>query len=190
MKRRIKITINSPVILLFILVCFIATLLGYVGNGYFMSYIFVLYHSHLSDPMTYIRLITHVFGHAGWNHFLGNASYILLLGPMLEEKYGPKNISIVIVVTAITTGLIHYFLFPLQALCGASGVVFALIILNSFAGYKKGEIPITFILISVLFIGQQVYEGIAVMDNVSQLTHIIGGIIGGVAGCVLNNRKS
>ena len=74
-------------------------------------------------------------------------------------------------------------------MCGASGVVFAFIILASFTGFKEGEIPLTFILVAVIFIGQQVYEGIAVQDNISNMAHIIGGIIGAVLGYLLNKKS-
>ena len=58
-------------------------------------------------------------------------------------------------------------------LLGASGVVFALILLSSFTSMKEGEIPLTFILVAALYIGQQIYQGIFVNDNVSNLTHIL-----------------
>jgi GlpG protein len=146
------------------------------------------YHSSLKNPLTYIRFFTHVFGHSGWEHFIGNASYLLLLGPMLEEKYGSKELIEVIGITALATGLVNYIFFWNVALCGASGVVFAFIILASFTGFKSGEIPLTFLLIAAIFIGQQVYEGIAIQDNISNMAHIVGGIVGAVIGYALNKK--
>jgi GlpG protein len=119
---------------------------------------------------------------------MSNAAYILLLGPMLEEKYGSSALVKVILITALVTGLVNNFFFPSVALCGASGVVFAFIILTSFTGFKMGEIPLTFILVVVIFIGQQIYEGVFVNDNVSQLTHIIGGIVGAAIGYRWNKK--
>ena len=129
-----------------------------------------------------------VFGHAGWSHFIGNASYLLLLGPMLEEKYGSKEMLEVIGVTALATGIVNYIFFWNVALCGASGVVFAFIVLASFTGFRAGEIPFSFILVAIIFIGQQVYEGIVVQDNISNMAHIIGGIVGAVVGYNLNRK--
>lgn len=37
-----------------------------------------------------------------------------------------------------------------------------------------------------LHIGQQVYEGIAVQDNISNMAHIVGGIVGAILGYGLN----
>jgi len=188
MKTKFKITWNSPVVLTFVAICLVATVLGYITGGKSTQLFFMTYHSSLKSPMTYLRFITHIFGHAGWEHFVGNMSYILLLGPMLEEKYKSKELLEVIAITAIVTSLINYIFFPNIALCGASGVVFAFILLSSFTSFKEGEIPLTVILVAVFFIGQQIIQGILVVDNVSNLAHIIGGVIGGLSGYVLNRK--
>ena len=171
------------------MICFIATLLGVLSNGRITKIIFMTYHSSLMKPMTYIRFVTHVFGHEGWTHFIGNASYLLLLGPMLEEKHGSKELIEVIGITALVTGVVNYIFFVNIGLCGASGVVFAFIILASFTGFREGEIPLTFLLVAAIFIGQQVYEGISMQDNISNMAHIMGGVIGSIMGYSLN-RKS
>ncbi len=186
MGKNLKLRFNAPVTLSFVSICFIATLLGIASNGEITKALFMTYHSSFLNPMTYIRFVTHVFGHSGWSHFIGNASYLLLLGPMLEEKHGSKAILEVILITAVSTGLINYFFFWNIGLCGASGVVFAFIMLASFTDFREGEIPITFILVAVIFIGQQVYEGIAVQDNISNMAHIVGGIVGAIIGYALN----
>lgn len=186
--KNLKITFNSPIILGFAGICLIATILNYVTLGISNELLFMTYHSSLSSPMTYLRFFTHVFGHADWTHFIGNMSYILLLGPMLEEKYSSTVLVEVIAITALITGLINYIFFWNVALCGASGVVFAFIIMSSFTSFKEGEIPLTFILVAVLYIGQQVVQGITLDDNVSNMAHIIGGMIGGASGYVLNKK--
>ncbi len=181
-KRTLKISFNSPVVLTFVIICAASTLLNSITGGWSNTTFFMTYHSSLMNPLTYLRFFTHVFGHAGWDHLAGNMIYILLLGPMLEEKYGGKRIVEVIAVTALVTGVVNYILFPNVALCGASGVVFAFILLTSFAGVRDGEIPVTFILIAVIFLGQQIYEGIMVQDNISNMAHIVGGLVGSVLG--------
>ncbi len=189
MKKKYKISFNAPVVLCFVFACCLATLLGMISGGYITRLLFMTYHSGLSNPMTYVRFLTHVFGHVGWGHFFGNVSYLLLLGPLLEEKYGHKSIAVIIAITAIVTGIINYVFFPNVGLCGASGVVFAFILLSSFTEFKEGEIPLTFILVAVIFIGQQVVEGITLRDNISNMGHIVGGLIGGILGYAMNKRK-
>lgn len=188
MKKKFKITFNAPVVLSFVLLCFGVTLLGVTTGGKSTETVFMTYHSSLKNPMTYVRFFSHVFGHDGWNHFIGNAAYLLLLGPMLEEKYGSKTLLKVIGSTALITALVNYIFFWHVGLCGASGVVFAFILLSSFTEFKEGEIPLSFILVAIIFIGQQIYDGIVLTDNISNITHIIGGLIGAVIGYGLNKK--
>ena len=187
--KNIKVKFNAPVTLVFVMICFIATLLGVVSNGRITQIVFMTYHSALASPMTYVRFVTHIFGHSSWSHFIGNASYLLLLGPMLEEKYGSKELIEVIGITAVITGIVNYIFFWNVGLCGASGVVFAFIIIASFTGFREGEIPLTFVLVAAIFIGQQVYEGIALQDDISNIAHIVGGIVGSVIGYLLNRKN-
>lgn len=189
MKKKLKITFNAPVVLTFVMICFIATLLGVLTGGRITQSFFMTYHSSLKNPMTYLRFFTQVFGHDGWSHFIGNASYLLLLGPMLEEKHGSRELVEIIGVTALITGVVNYIFFWNVGLCGASGVVFAFIILASFTSFKEVEIPLTFILVTVVFIGQQIYEAVAVANNVSNISHIIGGMIGALLGYNLNQKS-
>ena len=187
--KKLKITFNSPVVLGFIFTSLAVLALGFVTLGKNNELLFMTYHSSLTNPLTYLRFFTHVLGHNGWTHFIGNMSYILLLGPMLEEKYGAGKILEVIGITAFVTAVVNYILFPAVALCGASGVVFAFILLVSFTNVREGEIPITVILVALIFIGQQVYEGLFLRDNVSNLSHILGGVVGAVAGYKLNVKR-
>lgn len=188
-QHRFRITFNSPVVLSFAFLCFVATLLGVLSKQELTYDFFMTRHTSLANPMTYIRMFTHVIGHGGWTHFIGNMAYILLLGPLLEEKYGGKNLVEVICVTAVITAILNRIFFANVALCGASGVVFAFILLSSLTSFKEGEIPITFILVAVIYIGQQVYDGITVDDNVSNLSHVLGGVIGAASGFVYNKEK-
>jgi len=189
MKRpTLKISYNAPVALTFAILSLIALALSWITNGWTTSHLFSVYRSSLADPLTYIRFFGHVLGHSGWDHFMGNAMSLLLLGPMLEEKYGSQTILKVIVFTAVFTGIIHCMLWSNVMLCGASGVVFACIILSSFTAFKNGEIPLTFVLIAVIYIGQEIYSGVFVQDNISNLTHILGGVVGSVSGYLLNKK--
>lgn len=186
--KKIKISFNAPVTLVLVIICFVVTIIGIITNGKSTQLLFMTYHSSLRNPLTYLRFFTHIFGHDGWRHFIGNTTYLLLLGPLLEEKHGSERLAIAILITAVSIGILNYILCPTVALCGASGVVFAFIMLASFTGFKEGKIPLTFILVLVLFLGQQVYEGIILSDNISQLTHVFGGAIGAIMGYILNKE--
>lgn len=189
-KAVLKISFNSPVVLWFSIICLGALILNLITGGRSNALFFEVYRSPLTNPLTYIRMFTHVFGHASWSHFINNITLILVVGPLLEEKYGSSDMLIVTVTTAFITGLVHFIFFPGTALLGASGVVFAYILLSSFACIKDGSIPLTFILVAVLYIGGQVVDGVFVRDNVSNLTHIIGGIVGAFFGYIANVKKT
>ncbi len=187
--RRVRVSFNSPVILGFTIACLIVLLLDKVTGSISTNALFSVYRSSLLSPLTYIRFFGHVLGHAGWEHFIGNIMLILVVGPLLEEKYGSSNMLFVILSTALVTGIIHFIFFPHVQLLGASGVVFALILLSSLTSIQEGKIPLTFILVAFIYIGEQIYDGIFVQDNVSNLTHIIGGIVGSALGFVMNRNK-
>ena len=186
---RLRISLNAPVTLAFVGVCLAAQLLNALTGGAGNRLVFSVYRSSLGDPLTYIRSFCHVFGHADWGHLTGNMIYILLLGPMLEEKYGAKNMILVIAVTALSTGVFSQLLFPRVMLLGASGVVFAFILMSSVTVREDHTIPLTFILVAVFYLGQQAVQGLFTRDSVSQSTHLIGGAVGTAAGFLLSRKK-
>ncbi len=188
-EKKFRLTFNSPVVLSIVAISFIATLLNELTGGASNILFFMTYRSSPLSPLTWLRMFTHIFGHSGWTHLIGNMSYLLLLGPMLEEKYSSQTLAAIVAITAVVTSLINCLLFPNVALCGASGVVFAFILLSSFTNFREGEIPLTFVLVAVFFIGQQVYEGITVQDNISNMAHIVGGMVGSFLGYHLNRGE-
>ena len=188
-KRKLQLSFNAPVVLGFTILCFVVLVLDTVTNGNITNSFFSVYRSSLVNPATYIRFFGHVVGHAGWDHFMGNIMMILVVGPLLEEKYGSSNILFVILSTALVTGIVNFVFFPNVQLLGASGVVFAFILLSSLTSITEGKIPITFILVAIIYIGEQVYSGIFINDNVANLTHIIGGLVGSVLGYIMNKYK-
>ncbi|MFC4804102.1 rhomboid family intramembrane serine protease [Filifactor villosus] len=187
-RTKMKVDFNSPVILGFTALCTLALILQAFTGGWTTDMFFSVYRSSLFSPFTYIRFLGHIFGHADWSHYIGNMMLILIIGPLLEEKYGTYNIAVVIFITALITGLVNYILFPRVQLLGASGVVFAFILLSSFTRIREGKIPLTFILVGVIYLGQQVLEGILIQDNISNITHIVGGMTGAYLGYVMNIR--
>lgn len=183
-----RIKFNSPVILSFVFISLISLLLGLVTNNASTKLFFSVYRSSPINPLTYIRLFTHVLGHIDWSHYINNMLIILVVGPLLEEKYGSVNIVLIIITTAFFSGIANMIMFPQTKLLGASGVVFAFILLSSITSFDQGKIPLTFLLVAVIYIGGQILSAIMVQDNISNTTHIIGGIIGSVFGYFINNR--
>ena len=184
-----KITFNSPVVLSFAAISGAVLFISYLTGGWFRDMFFVCHRDSLTNPLFYLRLFTHVLGHQNLSHYAGNMTMFLLLGPMLEEKYGSKCLIEIILLVAFVTGIAQVILFPNTGLLGASGVVFAFMILASITGSKSGEIPLTMIIVMVIYLGQEIYSAVFVNDNISQLTHILGGLTGGLYGMTMRTSK-
>ena len=180
-----KITFNSPVVLGFTLAACLVTLLSEtILPGFNTNYFAATGHFDWGRVADYFRLFSHVLGHSGWPHLVGNFSIILLIGPILEEKYGSKKLLVMILVTALATAAINNIFWD-TGLMGASGIVFMMILLGSLVNFSAGTIPITFILIVILYLGQELYTAITVDDQISQYAHIMGGVCGMLFGFAL-----
>ncbi len=186
-KPKITISFNAPVTLCFAFLALAALLLGPATGGWTTNRLFMVYPASFRDPLTFVRLFCHVLGHSGYSHYMGNMLYILLLGPGIEEKYGSGRMVTFILITALVTGAFH-MIFGAGGLMGASGIVFMLIVLSSFTSVKQGEIPLTAILVLVLYLGQEIINGVTAIDSISQITHIIGGATGFIFGLTSKRR--
>ncbi len=125
----------------------------------------------LPDTLTYPRFVLHVLRHSGYSHYIGNMMMILVVGPPLEEKYGSRPLFLGDISHGAGVRLVHWLFFPGTALLGASGIVFMMIVMSSLAGMKDGYIPITLILVLVLYLGGEIVDGVMLKNNISQLSH-------------------
>lgn len=172
---------NSVLILSYFFISLFAYILNLITSGKSNDLLFSTYRSSIFNPLTYVRLFTHAIGHENWKHFSSNFLYILLIGPMIEEKYGTINLLIMILITAGITGIINSIRGK-KTLIGASGTVFMLIILSSFVNLEAGKIPLTLILIFIFYIVNEILDGLFKNDKVSHLGHLIGAICGFIFG--------
>ncbi len=102
MKNKLKISFNSPVVLTFAAVCLVVIILHYISRGFITNALFVCYgHASLLNPLTYLRMFTYVFGHADFSHFAGNMTLLLLVGQIVEERFGSWITAVMIIVTAL-----------------------------------------------------------------------------------------
>ena len=181
-NNKISISVNSPVILGFCLLCVLAQIANKYTDGSANHLFFSVYRSSFTDFTTYIRFFTHVFGHENWTQVWTNVTLLLIIGPILEEKYGQFCLCLMIAATALLTGIVHVLLFENVVLLGASGVVFGFIVLCSFTGVGKGTIPLTFLLVIVLYLTREIYTAFFLADNISNLSHLLGGAVGAFVG--------
>ena len=182
MKIRIK--YNAPVSLTIIILSGVVLALNNYVNEYLISNWFTAEGSinfNYTDPFAYLKFLTHVLGHTDINHFVSNAIYLILLGPILEEKYNSKTLLILIITTAIISGAINA-LFLDTYLLGASGVVYLFIVLVSFTNIEKGEFPLSVVIV----LGFYLYKELSRVDSgeISIVTHLVGAVIGLLYGLI------
>jgi len=181
---KIKIRYNAPVTLTFALTATLVLAADVILGTEIIPSLFTMPprgQFSFSNGADWIRLFSHVAGHADWAHLLGNFAFILLLGPILEEKYGSLLVLFMLLVTALVTGLLNGF-FSDKPLLGASGVVFMMILLGSFTNIRSGEIPLTFILVVALYLVKEILNAFHTGDQVAQFAHIAGGVCGSLFG--------
>ena len=173
---------NSFVILTYFFLSLIVLILKNITNRK-TNNLFTSGRDSILNPLTYIRMFTHILGHTNYNHFKNNFLYILLIGPMIEEKYGSINLLIMILITSFITALINIIISN-KNITGASGIVYMLILLSSMVNLEAGKIPITLILIFVFYILTEIKDGLFKKDNISHLSHLIGAITGFIYGFI------
>ena len=190
-----KIRYNAPVVLTFTFISAIILVLSQTVLRSLTSQWFMVPGKtgfSAASLRCWITLVTHVLGHANWSHLVSNFSFILLLGPILEETYGSVSLLIMILITALVTGILNVLFFPL-GLLGASGVVFMMILLASFTNFNKGEIPLTFILVMILYLGRELFNSFGNASehgaNISQFAHVVGGFTGSLFGFFRSPRR-
>lgn len=175
---KLRITYNAPVVLTFAVLALIVTFLPVETRVHYFAA-----HPKFYDWTSYLGLFTHPLGHGSWEHYIGNFMLILLLGPILEERHGSMKLLIMMLITALVTGLANAALSS-QPLLGASGIVFMMILLASTANIKQGEIPLTFIAVALIYLGGEIYRAFTNDDNVSRMAHLIGGAAGAIFGFI------
>jgi membrane associated rhomboid family serine protease len=178
--------IDAPLTLTFAFVCvFVQMLSSMFGNGFVISY-FAIHpwrNFNFRSPISYLQMITQIFGHGNWEHLTGNMINLLLVGPTCERVFGLYNLLKIIVWTAIASSMAHMGLGPSNAVqLGASGVVFMLILLNSLVEAKTGRIPLTFVCQICLWCNKEIVAQLFSNDNVSHIAHLSGAIVGTWAG--------
>ena len=190
------ISYNAPVTLTFSLLAALVLLIDmYILDMHLIPALFIapsrqgtLCAFNWKSGLDYLKLFTHVLGHADWEHLLANLSFILLLGPLLESKYGSRMLLLMIIITAFVTGVINACFLP-TPLMGASGIACMMILLASLASLSQHEIPLTFLLVVVLYFGRELIAA-RTEGTISTAAHIAGGICGSVFGFSVPAKKA
>lgn len=169
-----KITFNSPFVLTFTLLAMFVLIIS-MSIGGTLQILALNGNFDFASWQSYIGLFLYPLSHSGIPHLTANFGIILLIGPLLEKQYGWKKLLSMSIITTVVIGIAHIILSD-SGLIGASGLVFLYIILASLSNATNKEVPLTFILVVCLFLGQEIFSSFQ-EDQVSQLAHIGGGLM-------------
>ena len=187
------IIIDSPLILTFCFLClFLQSLTLLIGKEFINLCFSIPSFSKFSffSPLSYFRLISHVFGHTSWEHLNSNLTHLLLVGPNCEREFGMYKITIILFFTALSSSIIHILFGPINSIqLGASGIVFMFILLNSLIETKTTRIPITFICQVIIWCYKEIIASFIAYDGISHLAHLTGAIVGTIAGYYLHHQR-
>ena len=178
-----KFDYNAPVILTYFFICLIILIIDKIMRGKFSTMFFSSgRNDSLLNPLTYFKLVSHSLGHSNWDHLYSNFLKILLIGPLIEEKYGSYQLLIMMIITSLIIGIINR-LFSKNRIRGASGIAYMLIVLCSFVNIEDGKIPLTLVLILLFFVVDEIINLLRrKKDGVSHLGHVTGAICGLILG--------
>ena len=172
---------NAPVVLTFALISAVVLLINqFFLNGLIPAWFSFSANFNPGSFRCWVTLVSHVIGNSGWNQFLSNFAFILLLGPILEESYSSWSLVVMITITALVTAVLDILVFK-TILMGAGGIVFMMILLASFANFSKGEIPLSFILVLIIYLGREFLFAFNT-GQINEFAHIVGGFCGSLFG--------
>jgi membrane associated rhomboid family serine protease len=184
--RRIRLHYNAPVVLTFSLLALAILVLDRWFWGTLTERLFVTAPPFsIFDPLDYVRLVSHTLGHGSLGHLFSNLTMILLLGPILEERYGSADMLKMMLLTGLFVGTLNTVI-GRNGLLGASSIVFMYVTLISIVDLRRGSIPVSFILVAIVFIGNEIISAFG-QDNISQIGHIAGAVLGALFGFTLSN---
>ncbi len=131
------------------------------------------------DPSQLWRLMTPIFVHIGWQHFLFNIFAIYVVGQLAEQVWGSWRFLLLYLLSGIMGNVFTLFLTPDVVAAGASTSIFGVFAAITVAGYF-GRNPY------LKHLGQS-YQALIVinlifnlfMPNVGIVGHI-GGLVGGL----------
>jgi GlpG protein len=195
-----RIYLYAPATFTFILISGLALVLAHFTSGASNRLLFSVYRASWTEPLAYLRIFTHVLGHADLAHYASNFGYlVIILGIIMERKHGTENFIVFVLLTALISGAIHLIFRPANyALLGASGVVFMLVMLTTYTFLHKikwGKHPVLLYIIITLYIGGEIFLMVGqaagfISNNISYSTHIVGGVCGIIFGAVAQKLKT
>lgn len=127
------------------------------------------------------RLITSLFIHVDFNHFLSNSICLFILGQSIEKQLGIVPFSIIFLAAGMSGNFFSYLIMPLEYIhAGASGGIFGLLGAQLFILYcdYRFSHPKELLLISLTICTLLLFTFFNYSAN--PISHLAGLLIGGI----------
>jgi rhomboid protease GluP len=187
-----RIVINAPVVLGFCTLCTMIHVLVRFAFPNMERVLAIQDRIRWDHPIQQVTsLLTHVLVHSSHDHLKGNMVHILLVGPTVEHEFGSSSMACIFVLVAVVSALVHILVGNVAThQLGASGVVFCCILLNSLVSATYGKIPLSFILTTIIWLGDELVQFLWPTNNISHHAHLSGGLVGAFAGYYIQRQRS
>lgn len=187
-KSKLHLKYDSPVTLTFVLLStLILALDSFALKGFLTTNIFICHGSKAvgniaafdyKNFLDYLRLFTHTLGSSGWQSLLANSTFILLLGPTLEERYGSPILLLMIVLTSLVGGVLNACLVPFFT-SGSQSIVFMMICLAAITAFSKKEVPLSWIIVFALYFALKLCSSYSDFSNSNSASFSFSSTSGG-----------
>ncbi len=134
----------------------------------------------------WITLVTSMFLHGGWMHFLGNMWFLYIFGDNVEDRFGHLGYSVMYLGTGVAAGVAHYVSatdspIPTVGASGAiAGVMGAYALLYPHARVLA-LLPIFIVFYTIVLPAPVFLAAWFLLQFISGIGALSGGAVGGVA---------
>ena len=202
-KKSNRLVFNSPAAIIFSLISILVFALDFfIAKGKLLSFLFTcpgnkncIISFSVSNPLDYIRLFTRVFASESFSALLVNILFILILSPLMEERFGSVIVTLMMTFSALISGVINLVFSSLPAE-GAGPLVFLLIALSALSSLTKKDIPLSWILVFVLYIVLRISRNMGLVKdygfiqaNMRTIADLAGGITGSIFALLVSPKS-
>ena len=184
-----RLVVNTPVVLLYVTLCVIVyPIVHYLNLEHQLTV-----HSgwNPNSIQCHTAMLTHMITHRRFADVRENLTALLLVGPSVERSLGSLHLLWLMLVVALGSATAHMLVVGHDgpALQGASAIVLACILMHSMESANKGQIPVSFFLTAILFLGDDIYHLVYKQRDLrTPLVLWTGAVVGAVMGWTVLRR--
>jgi membrane associated rhomboid family serine protease len=132
-----------------------------------------------------IQLVTHMFSHANLNHIFMNMLGLFFIGPILEQRLGPKRFLFLYLAAGVGAVILHAILGGGAPVLGASGCLLGVVVAFAMM-YPDMEMMLMFIpipikakyLVSAFVLGDLLLGFGNASTGIAHFAHLGGAVVG------------